>query len=249
MSAMNDQEKGDFVERQITSGTNLILRGGHESLAGPLFAINWFDARPAWIYHLYNFLAGSRLTKAGGRAIFKAKVVKALSGDETLARQFLLIVRYPSAENFLNLASDRAFLAFSVLRMVSVKRFSFVMHERKVDGSGDDRQQRTRSLPCSAVVHFAASDADAVLETLSRSIAESDVQIGFRGKLAVTAATRDHDGEKTMPYVTDNTVLLMAGSNSQLEDFFSGDGFQQFVSRTDRHYAGLLRPVLRAEDE
>ena len=243
MSAVNDQGQTDFAERQITSGTNLILRGDQAALAGPLFAINWFDARPAWVYHLYNLLAGSRLSKAGGRAIFKAKVVKTIGGDETLARRFLLIVRYPTAEIFLNLASDRVFLVMSVLRMISVKKFSFVMHRRL------DEQQSTQDLPCVAVVHFSANDIDRANESLATSIAESPLQIGFSGQLAVTAATQDKGGENKIPYVTDNTVLLMAESNSQLEDYFSNDGFQQFVSHTDRHYAGLLRPVLRAEDE
>ena len=248
MPAVNDHGEASSAECQITSGTNLILRGDQTALAGPLFAINWFDARPAWVYHLYNLLAGSRLSKAGGRAIFKAKVVKTLGGDESLARRFLLIVRYPTAENFLHLASDRVFMVMSVLRMISVKKFSFVMHRRVEDCRSDD-QRTTQHLPCVAVVHFSANDIDIAIKTLATSVAETPLQIRFSGQLAVTAATQDKDGENRIPYVTDNTVLLMAKANSELEDYFSSSGFQQFVSHTDHFYAGLLRPVLRAEDE
>ena len=250
---MSDQDKtvgdetdlgeADYVERQITAGTNLVLRGKQESLAGPLFAINWFDTKPAWVYHFYNFLAGSRLTKAGGRALFKARVVKSLSGDEALARQFLLIVNYPAAENFLNLASDRFFLLISVLRMISVRRFSFVMHQRL------DDQANTKGLKSYAVVHFSASEPSASVNALRDSTSAHIVQIGFTGQRAVTAATQGKDGETAMPYVTDNTVLLMAESDTQLQEYFSGPDFQRFVSSADNHYAGLLRLLLRAENE
>ncbi len=245
---MSDQEKTDssetdYVKRRITSGTNLILRGKQELLAGPLFAINWFDAKPAWVYHFYNFLAGSRLTKAGGRAIFKARVAKSLSGDESLARQFLLIVNYPGAETFLNLASDKFFLLISVFRMISVRRFSFVMHQRV------DDQTNTKDLAFYAVIHFSASESSAAIDALKTSAAEHGVQVDFTGQRAVTAATQDKDGEKTMPYVTDNTVLLMAESDAQLQEYVADPDFKRFVSYTDNHYAGLLRPLLRAENE
>ena len=116
------------MERQVTKSLRLALRGSEPALAAPLVAINWFDTRYAPLYHLYNALAARHVRRIGARPLFKAELRETLAGDACLARRFLLIVRYPCGERFLDLLSSRRFQLLSLLRIMTVRRFSFVLH-------------------------------------------------------------------------------------------------------------------------
>ena len=234
-------DQNDFVERQITSSMKMILRGDPQHLSEPLFAINWFDTRPAWLYHLYNFLASSRLKKIGGRAYFKGQVTRTLSGDETIARKHLLIVNYPSANHFLSLVADKVFLAFSVLRMLSVRRFSFVMHRRleeKELPQGSDRVY--------AVVHFAADEPQTVVQSIETTASDLNIDVAFKGQESVRVFTESQKKdspvtENAMEFVTPSTMLLAAVNDEQLVECFRGDVMQNALASTTQHYAALLR--------
>ena len=122
--------KNEKIERKITGSITAEIHGELSEIESPLFAINWFDTKIAIIYHLYNLLAAPRVFKIGGKALFKGKVQEAISGSTDLARDYLLIVNYPSGHRFLELLGDKLFQVMSVLRMAAVKRFSFVLHHR-----------------------------------------------------------------------------------------------------------------------
>ena len=235
-------ESNSFVERQITSSMKLILRGDSQHLAGPLFAINWFDARPAWLYHLYNFLASSQLKKIGGKPFFKGHVTRTLSGDDTLARKHLLIINYPSAEHFLNLVSGKVFLAISVLRMLSVRRFSFVMH-RRVDEIKPLNEDLERAY---ALVHFSADEPKSAVQVIENAAQDSRVDVSFIGQesVRVVSETQSKDSQATenpMEFVTPNTMLLSAESDERLDECFRGESMQSALAQTSQHYAALIR--------
>lgn len=227
----------DAAERQITSKIKLSLRGETTHLTNPLFAINWFDARPAWVYHVYNLLASSRLTKIGGKALFKGRVAHQLSGDESLARQHLLIVNYPSADHFLNLVADKVFQVFSVLRMMSVRRFSFVMHRRLDEGgrSIDGSENST------AVLHFASQDPEATLRRIEAAAAEADVRVVFVGREAVRVFSESQGDENAMEFVTPNTMLLTSATDDGLKRLFTESPMQDVLAQTTQHYAAILK--------
>ena len=227
----------DAAERQITSGMKLSLRGETTHLTNPLFAINWFDARPAWVYHVYNFLAASRLTKIGGKALFKGRVAHQLSGDESLARQHLLIVNYPSADHFLNLVADKVFQVFSVLRMVSVRRFSFVMHRRLDEGG----RSIGGSEDSTAVLHFTSHEPAATLRRIEAAAAEADVRVVFVGREAVRVFSESQGNENAMEYVTPNTMLLTAANDDVLNSFFTEAPMRDVLAQTPQHYAAILK--------
>ena len=147
-----------FIERNVTSKMRIRIRGEEDVLQNPLFAINWFDTRAAPIYHLYNFLAGPRAFKVGAKALFKGQHKDTIYGNPDLKRNFLLIVNYPSANNFLDLASDKIFQIFSVLRIGAVKQFSFIMHQRHLGQQLlTDRMPKADKKGCYAVVQLSQS--------------------------------------------------------------------------------------------
>ena len=151
------------VERNVTKKLRIRIRGEEALLNGPLFAINWFDTRIAAIYHLYNLLAGPRAFKVGAKALFKGKVEDTIYGNPKLQRSYLLIVNYPSANNFLDLASDKIFQIFSVLRIAAVKRFSFILQQRHHGPQLlKDRTPKDNKQGCYAVVQILASTTQAV---------------------------------------------------------------------------------------
>lgn len=236
MSTLQTEIESDSVERQITSGTKLVLRGTSERLNSSLFAINWFDTKPAWVYHLYNLLASTRLKRIGGRAVFKGRVFKKLAGEDSLARQHLLIVNYPSANHFLNLVADKLFLMLSILRIVSVRNFSFVMQHRVDDGLEIARDQNSF-----AVLHFASDDPACVARLLENDAETFGLQLAFFGKQAVTVSNQRRNEEQTMPFVTPNTVLLAGEQESQLADFFASPTFQEAMLPVGTYYAAALR--------
>jgi|GEM_PF-2672146 len=222
------------ASRQITSGTTINMHGTQKSLDNPLYAINWFDAQPAWLYHLYNYVASSRLTKIGGRPLFKGKTKATLSGDEALRREFLLIVNYPSANHFLNLMSDKPFLLFSVLRMMSVRRFSFVMHDAvEPTELGADMHY--------TVVHFDSDNPNDHRERLMRLAEEYGVKPAFVGEKRVVVSSSNKEGEKSpMSFVTPNTVVLAAETDSQLIDALGRDQFREWAASVKQHYAAIV---------
>ena len=93
--------------------------------------------------------------------------------------------------------ADKLFLIFSVLRMISVRRFSFVMHERRDDGKEISKDQGA----C-AVLHFDAEEPDAIVGSLAKSLGAFQARIVFVGAKAVTIATEDDEGlVKPLPYI------------------------------------------------
>ena len=226
-------------ERQITSKLKLILRGDSQRLASPLYAINWFDTRPAWIYHLYNFLAMGRLKRAGGKAFFKGRVVRRLSGDESLARQHLLIVNYPSADHFLNLVSDKLFQVISLLRMLSVRRFSFVMHER-ID-SATNAVEPSEPSTFHAVLHFHSNTPESVVRQVETAATAASARVVFSGHEAVRVHSESGDSKNAMDYVTPNTMVFAAASENDLESCFQSAEMQDALKHADQHYAGLVK--------
>ena len=114
------------ISKPIGRSLTAEIEGDLEAIEGPLFAINWFDTRVAFVYHLYNLLAGGRAVSVGANVLFKGKCGETISGNPAWSRKFLLVVNYPSGHQFLKLVSDRIFQLVSVLRIAAVKDFSFV---------------------------------------------------------------------------------------------------------------------------
>ena len=232
----------DTAQRQITKGTKLILEGESEALQGPLFAINWFDTSVAWVYHLYNRLASGRLAKAGGKPHFKARVTEHLLGDASLGRKHLLIVRYPSAEHFLNLVSDKIFQLFSVLRMVSVRRFSFVMHRRQ---HGEDTIQPPLT-NAYALLHFHAdSSVERILDKFQQIASGHGASVVFTSHRAVTVASQSNQADpQVLPFVTHTVVLFCAQDANRIRSMFDSEPFTDLLPSSEHCFGAMLHRTI-----
>ena len=228
---MSDHEK---IERKITGSITAEIHGELNEIESPLFAINWFDTRIAIIYHLYNLLAASRVFKIGGKALFKGAIQQAISGNTDLARDYLLVVNYPSGHRFLELLSDKLFQLMSVLRIAAVKRFSFVLHHRHGE---------PQLLPDSKSV-IAPNDHYAVLQVrlaeqsnqeapkfdftqLEQLAQQHDSEVFFAsqvaGRVVLTKAQGTDADADALPFITDVTVLIKSSTAKNVSDCFAAD--------------------------
>ena len=241
-----------YIERNVTRKMRIRIRGEEDVLQNPLFAINWFDTRAAPIYHLYNFLAGPRAFKVGAKALFKGKHKDTIYGNPELKRDFLLIVNYPSANNFLDLASDKIFQIFSVLRIGAVKHFSFILHQRH-----HGEQLLTDRLPkWDREISYAVVQLSESSETTSGADFASDVgslakqhnvDLFFAGSAAGRVSTVGQDDqESALLAVTERTIVLSATSDAILNDFIISNEFQSLIGISDQSSKLESAPVFAA---
>ena len=238
-----------YVERAVTGKVRIRIRGEEAVIQNPLFAINWFDTRVAFIYHLYNMLAGPRAFKVGAKALFKGKHQRTLYGNPDLQRNFLLIVNYPSANHFLDLASDKVFQVFSVLRIAAVKRFSFVLQQRHHGQQLlTDRTPKDNKQGSYAVVQISASpqnldsanppdttspaDLAAAIGSLAK---QKNVELFFAGSAAGRVSTVGQDDqESALLAITEHTFVFSASSDAALSDFLVSNEFQSLIGISDQ---------------
>ena len=244
------------LERKITGSISAIIEGKTDETESPLFAINWFDTRIAWVYHFYNWLASSRVFKIGGKVFFKGKNLQTISGNSSLVRDFLLIVNYPSGHAFLDLLSDRVFQVVSVLRAVAVKNFSFVLQKR----IGEpqllfDKIPKTEDFEkAHAVLHLAGVDGsklEAVKTRLLQVSSANRCKLMFFGHEAgrvatanVTANANSTAEPNHLDYVTPMTAVFSATTQADLLNLFKSAAFQEFANQLDDHYVALLKRTM-----
>lgn len=198
-----------LIERKITPGIRAYMEslGDEAWLDEPIYAINWFRAKRPWAYELYGALAAKSVFGTGGKLLFKGTVAETLLGDAA-GRDTLLVVNYPSAGSFLDLLSGRFFQLVSPLRMMAVRRFSFVM-QRRSDGPALLQYRRPRF---DRSKHFAACIGPAdMVATMSEG-----VEGIYTGQAAVEVAMKGRKGKKTLPYVTGCLQIVRADSESAL---------------------------------
>ena len=237
------------MRRQITSKKSIVLEplGAPQALEEPLFAINWFNTRVAWLYTLYNYLAAIPLFRTGARIFLKARLRKILQGEKAEGRNLLLVVNYPSGEKFLDLLANRTFQFISALRIAAVKDFSFVLHQRR-DGSGPlagigKGHDTARAY---AVHHFNSSTPlDKELEAIGALIAGQGISLRFGGeKTAAVIIENNQDERQTMAFVTHKMVLFDAASHHELEAFLTGQAYRQFCAGLDSSFIGTLDRIM-----
>ena len=236
------------MRRQITSSTALVLEplGAPRALDQPLYAINWFNTRRAWLYTLYNYVAAAPLIRTGARVFMKARLREVLHGDKADRRDLLLIVNYPCGEKFLDLLGNRFFQLISVLRIAAVKDFSFVLHKR-IDGIEPlASKSQTDSGAAYAVHHFTSSaPMEREFSEISTLVADQNISLCFASEKAAAVATENsRDDLQTMPFVTHKLVLFEAGSSHELKSFLVGRSYRHFCSSLDSSFIATLDRIM-----
>ncbi len=247
---MNNPE---HIGRKITGSITAEIHGELNEVESPLFAINWFDTRVAIIYHLYNLLAASRVFKIGGKVLFKGKCEQAISGNEELARHYLLIVNYPSGHRFLELLGDKLFQLMSVLRIAAVKRFSFVLHQR---------QGEPQLLPDSKSVidsgdHYAVMQVRLSEESkqeantfdfsaLERLAEQHDSQVFFAGRVAgrVVLNKGEPNAPDALDYLTDVTILIKSSTAKNVLNCFASDQVASLLPAGADYFAAQVKRTM-----
>jgi len=245
MNATTNENQSQ-LERKITGSISAMIQGDLKEIEAPLFAINWFDTRVALIYHFYNMLAAGRVFKIGGKVFFKGKNVRTISGNESLARKYLLIVNYPSGHAFLDLVSDRIFQVMSVFRILAVKQFSFVLQKRIGEPQLLSTRFPKRESPVRpyAVLHFSGVEKSQ-LESAKHQLAQiADtnqcdlVFFGYESGRVVTA--KAETDPSPVEYITPTTVVFSSTTEAELLKLFKTNEFEDFAKQLDDHYAALL---------
>ncbi len=237
------------IDRQINPTTSATLEalGAGDPLSQPLFAINWFNTRRAWLYTLYTILAAGPAFKAGAKVFLKADVIKTLQGAPEDHRDILLIVNYASGNNFLDLLANKYFQIISGLRLASVRDFSFVFHRRL---GGLQRLKHKRQVfdpeKVYAIHHFRSSGLLAGECKKIRALASRHkVSLHFASEKAAALAFTTLGGPRNdVPFVTHKLFLFEGDHGQQLEEFLSGKKYQAFVGTLSFSYTGLLKRVM-----
>ena len=236
------------VARDITGSLRAEIVGNPDDINGPLYAINWFDTRLAFVYHFYNLLAAARVFRVGARVMFKGKCKQTISGDSELARQFLLIVNYPSGTKFMDLLADRFFQLTSVFRIMAVKQFSFVFHKRREIHGTPEPGKPFDSNDCYALLHIDGSDDrtfDDRLAELDDIAASHQVEIFFAGSGTGQVVLVDKSGKRDpMPFITQSTVLFKTADPQLMAQLFDSAAMQEFLAAVPGHFVSYIKRTM-----
>ena len=237
----------ETIHRKITGSMTAGIEGEKDEIETPLFAINWFNTRFAFVYHFYNLLVAGRVFKVGGKLLFKGKCQQAISGNKDLARHYLLIVNYPSGHRFLDLLADRPFQLMSVFRTVSVKRFSFVLQKRlgvpqllpggKVGFDPNDHYAVLQIRFPKGDRQAAASSFD--FDQLELLAEQHELQLFFAGRVAGTVFLKKNNSDKSdaLPFLTDITVVIRTPARNKIPEFFASKGLEKLLSSCSDFFA------------
>ena len=191
--------------------------------------------------------------KIGGKVLFKGKCQQAISGNQELARHYLLIVNYPSGHRFLELLSDKLFQVVSVLRIAAVKRFSFVL---------DQRQGEPQLLPDSKSV-IDPSDHYAVLQVrlpeeskeeakafdfsaIERLAEQHGSQVFFGGRVAgqvVLNKPKQNDSD-AVDFLTNITIVIKSSTAKNVSDCLAAGQVESLLPSGAEYFAAQVKRTM-----
>lgn len=210
---------------RINSKTTIHISGSDDQskLEKPLYAINWFNTKSKNLYNLYGALAFPHVKKVGGEVVFKGKVIESLNGNESLKRESLLIVKYPSADSFLGLFAQKLFLIKSLLRVKAVKDFVFGF-VRMSNGTAQSTQHPKKySGDKNYLVHIIKGQAE---EDISNAEYRAGINLFFDGqKTAYIGRTSDGGKIKNGPFFIDRITIWEADEKEDLKSWVNSTEF------------------------
>ena len=210
----------------------------------PIYAINWFNTKTQWVYDFYNFLAVKAVKKIGGGPFFKGKHTKTLYGEDESKRDILLVVRYPSLQNFRTMLEDKYFQLVSLIRIAAVKNFTFGISKR-VDAGADFQPmvKADNKKTAYAVHHYSGpNDISAELQGLT---ANSAVDIFFNSQIKAHIATgKSQENCELVVCIIENVLILSAADEDDIIAFTQASPYQNLIQKTETSFIGLYSRVL-----
>ena len=205
----------------VTQSMQVVITGTDDTvpLEDPVFAVNWFDTKQAWLYFLYNVFAAPSVRAVRAKVVIKGKVTSVLMGEAEDRRGMLLVVRYPSGSNFLQLVQRRSFQAAGLLRKVAVSRFAFGFMQPTVKKAAQPDANKSLAY---VICHFRGADIGPDLTDLAARHGAVPV---FGGRLVARLATRKVGADQALvSFPMDGAVILQAAN---------ADAFTQILSDPD----------------
>ncbi len=233
------------IDLNINKSTSIsiIASQAEIDLNTAVWAVNWFDTKRKWLYHLYTSIASGFVIKVGGKLWFKGQFEQTLSGHEKDARSILLIVQYPTANHFLDLVKMKRFQMVSILRILAVKRFVFGFTQPiKMEGLIKNRQ--SKGAPC-LVHHFRNNSVvDEQIKTISRLAGDTGIYLNYAGiKAATLKRSHSTEGGYAIPFIMDGILVFEGENREQLMAFYQSEVYQTFVGSLDNSYVALFRKL------
>jgi len=226
------------ITAKITGSTDVVIRSELEnhSLDQELLAVNWFDTRIEWLYHLYNSLASRSVLKIGGKPMFKAKVTEDLV-DDTGHRSILLIVKYPNGPAFKQLLESTYFKVVSLLRMRAVKQFTFSFTRAAISPAFEDQRSHylihhfSNEIDIKNVVDFIEKNTDGVV-LLYAGYSFAYLNQKTKGK-----------EEVRVPTIIDNIIILGSDSKEVLKSMTSTTEYKALWKNHSLGYLGIMERI------
>jgi len=226
------------ITARITSSTDVVIRSeleGH-TLEQGLIAVNWFDTRIEWLYHLYNYLASRSVLKVGGSPLYKAKVTEVLS-DNNGKRSILLVVKYPNGSAFQNLLQSTYFKVVSLLRMRAVKEFTFSFTRAVVNPAFEDQYAHY------LIHHFTHKiDLNNVVDFIENNVKEVTILYAGYSFAYLNQKTKSKE-EVRVPSIIDNIIILGSESKEVLSSFTASDKFKDLFKKQPLGFLGITQRI------
>lgn len=203
-------------------------------LDSDLYAINWFDLKRPWLYDFYNQMAYPHVQEVGGQVHFKGRVTKKIKGPDEVDRQMLLIVKYPNADQFLKMISNKMFLYKSVLRLKAVDYFTFGFTKRHDSGPLPLEFPKVYEGGLSYLLyqfkaHGPQSDSLYALEQLVISL---DMHVHFSGtKAALIGRSSSEAPLRTQPFLMDGLALIGSDDEERFRELINHSSFLELSSQ------------------
>lgn len=227
---------------KINDKTSVYIKSADKDvpLASPVYAVNWFNTRRLWLYNTYNMAAVGTVTKVGGKAIFKGSVIDVLLGDDAERRDMLLIVNYPSANQFMRMLESTWFKLVSILRLLSVEEFTFGFTRRTDAATVSADNDKSKAY---AIHHYrAAEDLTARLEAL---VQQEPVEVYFAGRTSSLLYSGDsQQATQQVPCLMHGLLILRAADSEQIARLVHSDAYQAVVAQTESSFVATLDRIL-----
>ena len=226
----------------------IIASGEHVSLNKPVYALNWFNVRYAWLYDFYNHLGTRSVRQVGGIPIFKAIVGRRLHGAPSDYRDKVLIVRYPDAVQFKTMLENRYFQVVSVLRLVAVKAFTFALSQRNdavypVQNSAANEDDLSSTTSAVYAIHHFRSESNSVIWEKAQQLAmQHNVRLGFASQVSAQLYSQRKGKElEVTPSLMTNCLILHADSTDLIESLVATEEYQTLIESTQSSFIALLQ--------
>ena len=235
---MNKQQ---IITGKVTNSISVLLKSVNDATAldKPLYAINWFSTKMEWMYHFYNFLAYPRVKSMGGKVFFKGKLYQTLHGEEKDGRELLLIVNYPSGNNFKNLMIDTLFKMVSIFRILAVKKFSFGFTQKLFPSDEKNTTDKTKKY---AIHHFRTPQlTEKKVSELQEILETTPIRLHYAGAINALLYSQETNKEaEQIPCLMNGIFLLESDTEANLKDLINKESYQNYRKSFDTSFIGLI---------